>query len=146
MRALIFELRPESLAQEGLIAALHKQAAALQARHGLRVDAQLDEEPDASLATKDVVYRIAREALHNAVKHARANSVQLLVKSLLVKSEDKSLIVVVRDEGVGFEVADEFPGHLGLRSMRERATGAAGVLEVDSVPGAGTRVRAAIPI
>lgn len=141
MRALIFELRPESLAQEGLIAALHKQAAALQARHGLRVDAQLDEEPDASLATKDVVYRIAREALHNAVKHARANSVQLLVKS-----EDKSLIVVVRDEGVGFEVADEFPGHLGLRSMRERATGAAGVLEVDSVPGAGTRVRAAIPI
>lgn len=49
-------------------------------------------------------------------------------------------------KGVGFEVADEFPGHLGLRSMRERATGAAGVLEVDSVPGAGTRVRAAIPI
>ncbi len=72
MRALIFELRPESLESEGLMAALEKQAAALRARHEIPVEADLCEEPEASLDEKEAVYRIAQEALHNVVKHARA--------------------------------------------------------------------------
>src|SRR5215212_7481580 len=63
MRALIFELRPESLKTEGLIAALEKQAAALKARHRIEVDAVLCYEPEASLEAKEAVYRIAQEAL-----------------------------------------------------------------------------------
>src|SRR5215212_3568949 len=53
MRALIFELRPESLEKEGLVAALEKQAAAIQARHGIQVETAFGEEPDAPLEAKE---------------------------------------------------------------------------------------------
>ena len=74
MRALIFELRPESLASEGLITALTKQVVVLRTRYKLTVDAQLGEEPALSLERKHTLYRIAREALHNIVKHAHAST------------------------------------------------------------------------
>ena len=77
MRALIFELRPESLAAEGLIAALTKQVDVLRTRYKLSVDAQLGEEPPLSLEDKQALYRIAQEALHNIVKHAHARTVLL---------------------------------------------------------------------
>ncbi|HET8522745.1 MAG TPA: PAS domain S-box protein, partial [Thermomicrobiales bacterium] len=73
MRALIFELRPESLEQEGLVAALEKQAAATRARHGIAVELALCDEPDVPLDVKEALYRIAQEAMHNTVKHARAS-------------------------------------------------------------------------
>ncbi len=69
MRALIFELRPESLEREGLVAALAKQGAALQARHDIVVQADLCEEPALPLTAKQELYRIAQEALHNTIKH-----------------------------------------------------------------------------
>ncbi len=74
MRALIFDLRPESLATEGLIAALEKQAALVQARHELAVHAALCDEPDAPLEVKETIYRIVQEALHNTFKHAQAGA------------------------------------------------------------------------
>ncbi|MCB0125807.1 MAG: HAMP domain-containing protein, partial [Caldilineaceae bacterium] len=67
MRALIFELRPESLATEGLVVALEKQTAALRARYQLDVRADLGAEPDLPLPAKEVLYRVAQEALHNIV-------------------------------------------------------------------------------
>lgn len=77
MRALIFELRPESLETEGLVTALSKQAAALRARQGIIVQVDLGGEPDVALEVKQDLYRIAQEALHNTVKHARASQVEL---------------------------------------------------------------------
>jgi PAS domain S-box-containing protein len=141
MRALIFELRPESLETEGLIAALEKQAAALKARHRIEVDAVLCYEPEASLEAKEVVYRIAQEALHNTVKHARAANVQIKVEC-----DSKWITLEVSDDGIGFDTQGDFPGHLGLRSMRERALHLGGTLEVDSTSGKGTRICAQIPI
>src|SRR5260370_1434497 len=73
MRALIFELRPESLEIEGLVAALTKQVAVLRTRYKLNVEADLGEEPDLSMEMKHALYRIAQEALHNIVKHAPAH-------------------------------------------------------------------------
>ena len=73
MRALIFELRPESLATEGLVVALEKQTAALQARHHLQVVTQLMPEPDVPLPVKEALYRVSQEGLHNIVKHAGAS-------------------------------------------------------------------------
>jgi signal transduction histidine kinase len=67
MRALIFELRPESLETEGLVKALTKQAAALHARQGLIVQLDLGQEPDVPLKVKQDLYRVAQEALHNTV-------------------------------------------------------------------------------
>ncbi len=71
MRALTFELRPESLAQDGLVATLTNQLTAMRARHCINVDKILPIEPVCSLAVKEAVFRIAQEALHNVVKHAR---------------------------------------------------------------------------
>jgi PAS domain S-box-containing protein len=141
MRALIFELRPESLESEGLVAALEKQAAALRARHEISVKTSLCEEPEkASSEVKEALYRIAQEALHNTVKHARANNV-----NLEMVCERDSLTLEVSDDGVGFDAQGDFPGHLGLHSMRERVSRLGGTLDLESSPGGGTRVRARVP-
>src|SRR5215210_2659865 len=141
MRALIFELRPESLETEGLIAALEKQASALRARHEVEVEAVLRDERNVPLEKKEALYRIAQEALHNTVKHARAQAVDLKMEC-----DPGRITLTVSDDGAGFDPEGDFPGHLGLRSMRERALRLGGTLEVDSVPGKGTRIRALIPI
>jgi len=140
MRALIFELRPESLETEGLIVALDKQVEALRARHEISVHATLGEEPDLPLETKEVLYRIVQEALHNTVKHARANSVELSLRCNF-----ESTMLEVSDDGVGFDTSEDFPGHLGLRSMRERVLRLRGSLEIESAPDTGTCIRASIP-
>ena len=140
MRALIFELRPESLEKEGLVAALEKQAAAVQARHGIRVVAELDKEPEASLEVKEALYRVAQEALHNTVKHARAANVKLKLEEL-----PEGFTLMISDDGLGFDARNDFPGHLGLKSMRERATRLGGTLEVISEPGHGVRILARVP-
>jgi signal transduction histidine kinase len=141
MRALIFELRPESLETEGLVSALEKQAAAYQARHRLHVDITLCEEPDLPLATKEALYRLAQEALHNVAKHARARAVQLDLESNV-----HELVLRIRDDGRGFDANGSFPGHLGLRSMRERTAAVGADLAIDSTPGEGTLICVRLPL
>jgi PAS domain S-box-containing protein len=141
MRALIFELRPESLEREGLVAALEKQAAAVQARHGIRVEAAFDGEPEAPLEVKEALYRVAQEALHNTVKHARAANVKVKLEE-----SPEGFTLEVSDDGVGFDAQDDFPGHLGLKSMRERASRLNGTLEVVSGSGQGVHIIARIPL
>ena len=141
MRALIFELRPESLETEGLMAALEKQAAVLGARHGITVGTVLCEEPETSLEVKEAVYRVAQEALHNTVKHARASNV-----TISAKCDGHGITLEISDDGIGFDPRGDFPGHLGLRSMRERAQRVGGTLELDSSPGEGARIHTRIPV
>src|SRR2546425_7937516 len=141
MRALIFELRPESLEREGLVAAITKQVAVLRTRYKLTVEADLGEEPNLSLEMKHALYRIAQEALHNIVKHARASTVVLRLAE-----QANEIILEVRDNGRGFNPAGPFPGHLGLRSMHERVTRIGGTLTIESVPGQGTCVVVRMPI
>ncbi|MEP6984702.1 MAG: sensor histidine kinase, partial [Chloroflexota bacterium] len=140
MRALIFELRPESIEQEGLVIALGKQASSVQARHAIHVMTEFCEEPALPIETKEGLYRIAREALHNAVKHAQATEVWL---SFLHTSDGYALELV--DNGNGFDVSKSFPGHLGLKSMRERTEALDGQLEIESTEGKGTRIMVKIP-
>jgi signal transduction histidine kinase len=140
MRALIFELRPESLEEEGLVAALEKQATAVQARHGIRVETTFGEEPDTPLEAKESLYRLAQEVLHNTVKHARATIVKLKL------GRDVEVITLeISDDGVGFDANGEFPGHLGLKSMRERVARQSGTLDIASGPGEGVRIFARVP-
>jgi signal transduction histidine kinase len=135
MRALIFELRPESLEQEGLVAAMEKQVAATAARYGIEVLADLGDEPPLELPDKQVFYRIGQEALHNVVKHAHASKVQVTLLR-----HNGTLALEVKDNGVGFESDGSFPGHMGLVSMRERAESIGARLKVHSEPGSGTSV------
>ena len=141
MRALIFELRPESLELEGLVAALMKQVAFLRARYKLTVEADLVDEPDLPLEIKEALYRIAQEAMHNIVKHARASNVALR----LVRQE-KEVLLEVCDNGRGFDPTGPFPGHLGVRSMRERVTKIGGTLSIESAAGQGTCIRVRVPL
>jgi PAS domain S-box-containing protein len=140
MRALIFELRPESLETEGLVSALTKQGSALQFRHEVAVNLDLGLEPDLPLPVKQDLYRIAQEALHNTVKHAEAHMV-----SVSLSQTRDTVILEVRDDGVGFDPAGAFPGHLGLRSMQERVKQLGGVLSIESAPGHGTTISARVP-
>ena len=77
MRALIFELRPGNLEQDGLVRAVKTHSAALQGRLGLPVVVESDLEERLPLAAEEVLYRIAQEALHNVVKHAAARQVRV---------------------------------------------------------------------
>jgi PAS domain S-box-containing protein len=141
MRALIFELRPESLEVEGLVAALGKHAAALQARYQIDVQAEFCDEPPIPMELKEAMYRIAQEALHNVIKHTHASLVDL---SLFCAGG--TLALKVRDNGQGFDVNQQFQGHLGLRSMRERAEHCGGTFQIESVIGEGTLVQVHLPL
>jgi PAS domain S-box-containing protein len=141
MRALIFELRPDSLEREGLVAALTRQAAALHARHKLEVHTEFCEEPALSFEAKEALYRIAQESLNNTVKHAKAERVDI---RLDVKQGE--VILQLTDDGVGFDPQREYPGHMGLHSMRERVGKLGGALQIASSPGEGTRLWVCVPL
>ena len=136
MRALIFELRPDALEKEGLVTALSRHAEALAARYHLRVATSFCDEPAQPLEVKEALYRIALEALNNAVKHAQAAQI-----ALRLQSEQGITTLEVDDTGIGYDPQGEYPGHLGLRSMRERAAQIGAALEIVSAPGSGARVR-----
>ncbi len=140
MRALIFELRPESMETEGLVSALTKQAAAAQARHNLIVSTDLCDEPGLPLLVKQDLYRVVQEAMHNTVKHARARNVKLRLNQA-----PEGVLLEVHDDGVGFDTTASFPGHLGLHSMRERIINLGGTFQIESRSGAGTHIRIQIP-
>jgi len=141
MRALIFELRPESLANEGLLAALERQVQLLRARYKIEVKTDWDKEPPLSLPLKEALYRVTQEATNNTAKHAAASHI-----NIQLHQQNGQIILEVKDDGQGFDPNESFPGHLGLRSMRERIEQAGGSFTIESQPGKGTRVKAAVPI
>jgi signal transduction histidine kinase len=141
MRALIFELRPGALAEEGFAAALGKQAAAMAAREQLQVEVVAPAERVTLESTvEEHLYRLALEALHNSLKHARASRL-----SVTITADASTVTLVVDDDGVGFDPAVPHPGHLGLQTMRDRAAAAGGSLRIDSAPSMGTRVTVVVP-
>jgi signal transduction histidine kinase len=140
MRALIFELRPDSLETDGLVGALTRQAAALQARRGVTVRTNLCDEIATPIEVKEALYRIAQEAMQTAIKHANPSEVYLELTC-----SEPFIDMLIKDDGQGFDPRQAFPGHLGLRSMSERATRLGGSVDIDSAPGEGTRVRVKLP-
>jgi signal transduction histidine kinase len=139
MRSLIFQLRPEALRDEGLVAVIRTHAAAVAAREELDVQVHA---PGARLPLDDRVeedlLRIIQEALHNCVKHARAGRVD--IRFVVPEGAPGTLVVEVADDGVGFDPDIDRPGHLGLDTMRERAQRLGGRLTVES-SAAGSTVR-----
>jgi PAS domain S-box-containing protein len=141
MRALIFELRPGALAEEGLVAALQKQGAALTAREQVAITVDGPEQRlDLSGAVEEHLYRVASEALHNVVKHAGANHA-----SVHVSIEGGALKLVVGDDGAGFDPELVYAGHLGLSTMGERAAVIGADLTIASAPADGTTVTVTLP-
>jgi signal transduction histidine kinase len=140
MRALIFELRPGNIEQDGLLPALRTHAAALQGRIGLPIVVTSDLKDRLPLDLEEVLYRISQEALHNVVKHAAARQV-----TLSIGKGRGGLRLRIADDGKGFDAASVPDGHLGLAGMRARAEKIGATLEVDSRPGDGTTIEVFLP-
>lgn len=142
MKALLLELRPETLEAEGLAGAIRKQAEALETRHGLSVAMDLDPGVEGlTTPLKHTLYRVAQEALHNVLKHAQAARVKVALRMV-----GDRVRLEVDDDGVGFDPGQDLPGHLGLRSMRERVAQLGGLLEIQSAPERGTTILAELPV
>jgi len=141
MRGLVFELRPPELDDGGITEALRKHVAVLARVHGITIDYDACDSVDLSSAAERELYRIAQEALANALKHAGAT--RLVVD---VGRDARSVTLCVTDDGCGFDPDTAGRGkHLGLVSMRERTRALGGDLRIESTPGAGTTVRLELP-
>ena len=145
MRALIFELRPEAIREEGLVGAIRKHAEGIAARDDLPIHIDASEEPIALPAdVEKEMYRLTQEALTNVAKHAEAS--QAWVRLYPPGEESGELVIEVEDDGTGFDPSLPRPGHLGLNTMSERAAKLGGRLNISSTPQKGTLIRAAVPV
>jgi two-component system sensor histidine kinase UhpB len=137
IRNLMAELRPPALDDYGLVAALSIHAGMVSERSGVAVRLRgKDLSPRPAAAVETAMFRIAQEALNNAIKHARAGGVEIEV----VSAAD-GLRLIVSDDGAGFS-DDAVSGRTtwGMSTMRERAEAIGAMLRVDSAPGRGTRI------
>jgi len=136
--SLVFELRPPDLARDGLAGALRKHVEVLRRLGHEQIELDLSAAPQPDGNRDAEVLRIAQEAVHNAVRHAHAEHIEVGLDA-----RNGHLVLTVADDGVGFDpAAAAVRGRrLGLTSMEERARALGGALTIDSRPGAGTRVR-----
>lgn len=142
LRAVVIELRPAALEEDGLAAALRSQVEVLNRAHTARM-AFVSRSPRAlPAAQEEALLRVAQEALHNALRHAAADSVEVELAG-----RGKGAVLRVRDDGRGFDptTVRRSGRHLGLVSMRDRAEAVGGRLTVDSRPGAGTVIEMEVP-
>jgi len=137
MRLLIFELRPAILMDQGLVTALRARVEAVEQRAGIQVDFQVEGEIQLESQLQNGLYRIAQEALNNALKHARADAILVHLRAA-----DGTITLEIQDDGIGFDPVTAVPGGgLGLDGIIERVEELGGKLELDSAPGRGTTIR-----
>jgi signal transduction histidine kinase len=136
MRLLIHELRPPVLEQVGLVAALQQRLDAVEGRSGVSTRLLVDGEIHLPPRLETALYRIAQEALNNALKHSRAKTI-----TVRLEIQNEELLLEVEDDGIGFisEQASSLGG-MGLISMQERAGAIGAEFGTVSLPGKGTRV------
>ncbi len=144
IRNFIFGLRPELLEQAGLIGGLAALADEFRVNSMVDVDLDTAEAGEMDLPP-DVVGQllsIAREALSNVARHSRATR-----GSVRVETQEAAVTLTVSDNGVGFDPAvPRAVGHQGLVNMRARVSSIGGRLDVESRPGAGTRIIVSVPL
>jgi len=140
MRLLVYELRPLALSGVGLVGALQQRLDAVERRSGVEVDFSTEDEIKVPEDIEEELYRIAMEALNNALKHANPTSVTVTLRKV-EKRELPCIELAIIDDGVGFDPANEENQEgFGLTSMRERIEKLGGELEILSAPGEGTQV------
>jgi len=138
LRALITDLRPAALDEFGAKGALETLALRVE-RNGIEVGLDVELHRRHTPELEAAIYRIVQEALTNTVKHGGARKARVEVDE-----DDTDVHIVVCDDGAGFDPAASTAG-FGLLGMRERAELLGGTLEIESVPGGGTTVRARLP-
>jgi signal transduction histidine kinase len=141
LRAVIDGLTPPELAAGGLVGSVRGYAVLAGRTHGARVEVHAPPElPALDPQRETAVYRVAQEAIGNALRHSGSDHVMVCLSR-----RQRSLVLEVADHGAGFDARVPQPG-LGLTSMRERARSAGGRLTILSAPGQGTKVRLSVPV
>ena len=138
-RRIIEDLRPSSLSNLGLVAALDILVREWGQRTEIKVDSEF-EPVKLRPAGELTVYRLVQEALTNITKYAKASRVEVRLSSV-----DGTVHVSVRDNGAGFDIGAPRGSAHGLLGMRYRLETEGGALEMQSSPGQGTLIRAALP-
>jgi signal transduction histidine kinase len=143
LRSLILQLRPPALALEGLVPSLAKHLDVVGRTHGVPITFDPADLPALHPDTEQALFRIAQEAVSNAVRHADAAHI-----AVHLAPSNGTVALAVEDDGSGFDPATRAVSarRLGLVSMRERATALGGTLSIESHPGQGTTVRAEVPV
>lgn len=136
MRSLLVELRPSALTDTDLGDLLRLLGNAFTGRTNIPVAVTVTGEGTLPAEAQVVLYRICQEALNNIAKHAKASQVEIDVRH-----EPDSLELYIRDDGRGFDTAEQMPpSHYGLSMMRERAETVGALLTVTSQVGHGTEI------
>jgi signal transduction histidine kinase/ligand-binding sensor domain-containing protein len=133
-------LHPAWIGAVGIVSALR----GLVERSAERADPNIDFRGEGDIALPEGaavdLYRIAQEALQNAIRHGGAQSIELTIEETV-----GAVVMTIRDDGSGFDSESSASG-LGLVTMRERASGIGAALRIDSTPGAGTLIHVTLPI
>ncbi|MER5974376.1 GAF domain-containing sensor histidine kinase [Streptomyces sp. NPDC002055] len=142
LRAAVVELRPAALDEDGLVATLRTQVQVLDRAHAARVTFAAQSVRALPAAQEEAVLRVAQEALHNALRHSAADEV-----AVSLARHGQGAVLRVADDGRGFDpsAVRRAGRHLGLVSMRDRASGVGGGLTVESEPGRGTVIEMEVP-
>ncbi|WP_406328904.1 GAF domain-containing sensor histidine kinase [Streptomyces sp. NBC_00203] len=142
LRAAVVELRPTALDEDGLVATLRTHIQVLDRAHSARVTFSSRGVRALPAAQEEAMLRVAQEALHNALRHSGAAGVDVTLEK-----RGPGAVLRITDDGSGFEpTAIRSAGrHLGLVSMRDRASGVGGTLTVESAPGKGTTIEMEVP-
>ncbi|MEU9560265.1 GAF domain-containing sensor histidine kinase [Streptomyces fumanus] len=142
LRAAVVELRPAALDEDGLVATLRTQVRVLDRAHCARVTFTAHGVKALPAAQEEALLRVAQEALHNALRHSGAKLV-----GVTLDRRGSGAVLRVSDDGTGFDprLVRRAGRHLGLVSMRDRASGVGGALTVRSAPGEGTVIEMEVP-
>jgi signal transduction histidine kinase len=149
LRTLIYDLRPPDLAVDGFAGALRKQLDLLARTSDLTVSLTIDDDaPTLPIEAERQLLRVAQEAVANVVRHAAATTLTVHVAREANGKGHHLFTLLLADDGQGFEPAEQGvrSRRLGLTSMHDRVHALGGRLSVESSPGAGTRVRAEVPV
>jgi PAS domain S-box-containing protein len=142
MRLLVYELRPLVLRREGLVGALQQRLDAVEQRAGVDARLLVAGEIELPAPVEEALYRVAQEALNNALKHAASTAV-----TVRVECDAGRVMLEVTDCGRGFDpAAPSGGGGMGLISMRERVEKLGGTLDITSNRGEGTTVRVVLEV
>ncbi len=144
MRLLVYELRPLALRDVGLVGALQQRLDAVERRSGIEVQFSIEEELELPASVEEEFFRIAIEALNNALKHANPTGVTVALRKE-EKRELPCIELLIIDDGTGYDAGTrDDKGGLGLVGMKERMEKLGGELTVLSTPGEGTQVKACV--
>lgn len=142
LRLLLYELRTERLARKGLVGALRERFQTVEHRADIAGEVHAAALDGLSMPLEETFYRVALEALNNALRHSRAKQVDVILAI-----EEGHLVMSVIDDGIGFDPATAVhAGGIGLESMQKRIGKVGGQLQLLSRPGEGTRVEARAPL